>query len=122
MPYRVEAGQSRGRGLKVLVAEALTKLGKFIVGLIGFAVAAYVLANPDLIGSLRYLVVAIALAWGGAWFYLALPRAPQIPVRSAQAPKPVPVTVTPVVTETPGLAAPPAETLDVVTPAAAPPA
>ncbi len=119
MPHSVEPTQHRGRGLKVLVAEALTKLGKFIVGLIGFAVAAYVLANPDVIGSLRYLVAAIAIAWGGAWFYLALPRAPQIPVRSAQAP----VTVDPVAMEEPGRATPPAQAVDAVaTQAAAPPA
>jgi len=121
MPNSVGTSQSRGRGTKVLATEALTKLGKFSVGLVGFAVCAYVLANPDYIGSLRYLVVAIALAWGGAWFYMALPRAPQIPVPPrdrAEAPKPVPVA--PAVTAHPSQPAPPAETLAVVAPAAPP--
>lgn len=123
MSNSVGTSQSSGRGAKVLATEALTKLGKLIVGLIGFAVCAYVLKNPDVVGSLRYLVVAIALAWGGAWFYMALPRAPQIPVPQrarAEAPKPAPVTIAPVVAGEPGQPAPVAATLDVVPPAAPP--
>ena len=117
MPNSVETSQYRGRGVKALATEAMTKLGKFIVGLIGFAVAAYVLVNPDLVGSLRYLVAAIGFAWGGAWFYMALPQAPQIPMRTAsEAPKPTPVA--PVVAAEAGQ---PASTAPTLTPPAATP-